>query len=503
MRLRLSERLRRLASWRFRGQAQGRGWIKDSRPREDAGKHRRSTAQPRFADGGAEGGTAGAAPGNGPLQPPAGLPQQYAGVSRQAPPVVPRRGADGLGGGPAGPPIPRNYTPGAGGGEPLSGIPSGFPGGVPAGSVPGDGVQAGQAAAGWPGAQAGPGGPGGEAGIGRPPAKSSGRGGAGRGGVGRARIREAPFGAAPGAQGAPAAPEAMESVAVGQEAARQEAARQPWYQVVGNGPAARQAPPRAADAALAGREAAAAADVTVAGNTAGNIARPTVSAGAMRAARRTRAALPFAPPHSHEHPPTGDGRRNCGALEAILWRQWDAATTAPSAEVIAAIDRLAEFPRELQEKLAAGLEGIYVGDGGVPDLDDMSALHGVLLPSGRATWDACAGAYGEHKIVVGSRPSPTPDVMCHEVGHALDDLDSPPGKWQSDSAEFRMIYDQCQPYIASDFHRQRGGLGRKEFFADAFAAIASAQRPALVDMLSGNTRIALRVMLYFNRRYGI
>ena len=133
----------------------------------------------------------------------------------------------------------------------------------------------------------------------------------------------------------------------------------------------------------------------------------------------------------------------------------------------------------------------------------MSALHGVLLPSGRATWDACAGAYGEHKIVVGSRPSPTPDVMCHEVGHALDDLDSPPGKWQSDSAEFRMIYDQCQPFIASEFHRQRGGLGRKEFFADAFAAIASAQRPALVDMLSGNTRIALRVMLYFNRRYGI
>jgi hypothetical protein len=157
----------------------------------------------------------------------------------------------------------------------------------------------------------------------------------------------------------------------------------------------------------------------------------------------------------------------------------------------------------LQEKLAAGLDGIYVGIGGVPDLDDMAALHGVPLPSGKATWDACAGAYGDRKIVVGTRPSPTPDVICHEVGHALDDLDSPPGKWQSDSAEFRQIYDQCQPFIASDFHRQRGGLGRKEFFADSFAAIASAQRPALVDMLSDNTRIALRVMLYFNRRYGI
>ena len=90
-----------------------------------------------------------------------------------------------------------------------------------------------------------------------------------------------------------------------------------------------------------------------------------------------------------------------------------------------------------------------------------------------------------------------------EIGHALDDLDSPPGKWQSDSPEFRMLYDQCQPHLASDFHCQPGGLGRKEFFADAFAAIASGQRPALVDMLGGNTRNALWVMLYFNRRYGI
>jgi hypothetical protein len=285
----------------------------------------------------------------------------------------------------------------------------------------------------------------------------------------------------------------MESVTVGPEAAWQAPTavpRQPWYQVAGGPPATRQAPSpaRPLDAAVAED-----ADVSSA-----------VPADAMRAAHAARrASLPYAAPHPRGEPPTADGRRDCGALERILWRQWDAAATTPPPEVIAAIDRLAEFPRALAEKLAAGLDVIYVGAGGVPDLDDMSALHGVLLPSGRATWDACAGAYGERKIVVGSRPSPTPDVMCHEVGHALDDLDSPPGQWQSDAAEFRMIYDRCQPYIASDFHRQRGGLGRKEFFADAFAAIASAQRPALVDMLSGNTRIALRVMLYFNRRYGI
>jgi hypothetical protein len=294
-------------------------------------------------------------------------------------------------------------------------------------------------------------------------AAASGR--AAGGGGARARIREAPYGAAP-----------VGSVTAEHELAQADASfaadvasvagaagvavpRQPWYQVVGD-------PAR----------------------TAAGAARPT--------------ALPFADPHSRSHPDHGDGRRNCGALEAVLWRQWDPATIPPP-EVVTAVDRLAGFPRQLQEKLAAALDGIYVGAGGVPDLDDMSAMHGVPLPAGHATWDACAGAYGERKIVVGSRPSPTPDVMCHEVGHALDDIDSGPGKWQSDSAEFRMLYEQCQPHIASDFHRQRGGLGRKEFFADAFASIASAQRPALVDMLSGNTRIALSVMLYFNRRYGI
>jgi hypothetical protein len=310
------------------------------------------------------------------------------------------------------------------------------------------------------------------------------------GGIGRARIREAPFGAAPldtAARPVPGADQAPGAAAAGRPA---QAPRQPWYQVVGGPPAARRL------AGQAGRAGAAARNGVAAQKAPGKAAATTPASDA-------RALLPFAHPHSDSYPVTADGRRNCGPLETILWRQWDAAAAPPPPQVIAAIDRLAEFPRQLQEKLAAGLDGIYVGAGGVPDLDDMAALHGVPLPSGKATWDACAGAYGDRKIVVGTRPSPTPDVMCHEVGHALDDLDSPPGKWQSDSAEFRLIYDQCQPYIASEFHRQRGGLGRKEFFADSFAAIASAQRPALVDMLSGNTRIALRVMLYFNRRYGI
>jgi len=196
------------------------------------------------------------------------------------------------------------------------------------------------------------------------------------------------------------------------------------------------------------------------------------------------------------------GLRDCGVLERVLIREWDAEAT-PSPETVAAINRLAGLPLLIKEKLAVGLEAIHVGGGGVPDLDQMGDLKGVALPSGRATWDACAGAYGDRKIIVGSRPSPTPDVTCHEVGHALDDLDGAAGMWQSDLADFTTLYNRCLPHLAIDFHRRDGAFSRREFFADSFAAIASAQRPALVEMLSGDTRSALDVMLYFNVRYGI
>lgn len=442
MRLRLIEWLGRIAGWRLSSQGESSGSSRDSHSAvtEAGGKHRRNTGS-----GTGQPRTREAAEGTNnrpPSTPPASLP-----------PMQP----------PAG--LPRRSMPPGAGGAPW----------------PGAGPGAGPRVSPHSAREASP-----------PMPRNYTPGGAGRsaapGGAGRARIREAPFGTAPmetvrhERDGTRGRDRGGQSSAAGQ-AGNAAAPRQPWYQVVGDPNAAQRVSVQGATVSLPGPSA----------------ARARQAPGAT-----PQAALPFAAPHPRGHPLTADGRRHCGPIEAILWRQWDGGTAAvPPPQVIAAIDRLAEFPRALQEKLAAGLVGIYVGDGGVPDLDHMGELHGVQLPSGKAAWDACAGAYGDRKIVVGTRPSPTPDVMCHEIGHALDDLDSPPGKWQSDSAEFRLIYDQCQPCIASDFHRQRGGLGRKEFFADSFAAIASAQRPALVDMLGGHTRMALRVMLYFNKRYGI
>ena len=236
------------------------------------------------------------------------------------------------------------------------------------------------------------------------------------------------------------------------------------------------------------------------------IAARAAQAHAAEAARQRTAAQVSEAPNAWyeaaEARKVAVGHRDCGPLEKVLHRDWTEGTVPPP-EVVRSIDRLAELPLSVSTRLADGVDAIHVGPGGVPDLDDMGRLHGVPLPSGRATWDACAGAYGERKIIIGTRPSAAPDVVCHEIGHALDDLDGPGGTWQSDSDEFRALYGRCLSRLVSDFHRQDGALGRREFFADAFAAIASSQRPALVDMLGGDTRTALDVMLYFNVRYGI
>jgi hypothetical protein len=230
--------------------------------------------------------------------------------------------------------------------------------------------------------------------------------------------------------------------------------------------------------------------------------RPAVRPAAAQAAQATQTAQVTAWYEAARPSRTAAGWRDCGSLEQVLVREWPA-SQMPAMESVTAVNRLADLPVLVKEKLVAGLDSIHVGSGGVPDLDHMAALKGVPLPSGRATWDACAGAYGDRKIIIGTRPSPTPDVTCHEVGHALDDLDGEQGGWQSDSAPFRALYSRCLPHLASEFHRHGGELGRRELFADAFAAIASGQRPALVEMLSGDTRTALDVMLYFNVRYGM
>ena len=76
---------------------------------------------------------------------------------------------------------------------------------------------------------------------------------------------------------------------------------------------------------------------------------------------------------------TAAGRRHCGHIEKLIHREW-ADDVTPPPEVVRAIDRLAELPQLIKARLAAGLDAIYVGMGGVPNLDDMGQLAGVPLP---------------------------------------------------------------------------------------------------------------------------
>lgn len=129
-------------------------------------------------------------------------------------------------------------------------------------------------------------------------------------------------------------------------------------------------------------------------------------------------------------------------------------------------------------------------------------------PSGRrlplwATKGAC-GAGRFARAAAGDWQPPTEsEVICHDIGHELDDARGPGKRRQSGTPEFRVLYAQCEPHLAGRFYRNAGDLGRREFFADVFAALATLQRPAVVDILGGHTRIALAVMLFFNQWYGL
>ena len=65
------------------------------------------------------------------------------------------------------------------------------------------------------------------------------------------------------------------------------------------------------------------------------------------------------------------------------------------------------------------------------------------------------------------------------------------------------LYDQCLPHMVSAFHRQPGAPRPPGVLRGRVRCDASRQRRALVEMLGGDTRAALNVMLYFNVRYGI
>lgn len=147
-------------------------------------------------------------------------------------------------------------------------------------------------------------------------------------------------------------------------------------------------------------------------------------------------------------------------------REWADGAPAPSQTLVRAVDRLADLPAHIADRLADEIRGIWVGPGAVPDLDHLGYLHGVPLEPGRprATWDLAAGAWVEGLIAISSIPSASYDVTLHEVGHAIDHIDH-----MSASAEFAALHELVRPVLASSFYRDCAA----ELFAEGFALVAA------------------------------
>ncbi|MFC3997485.1 hypothetical protein ACFOVU_16250 [Nocardiopsis sediminis] len=195
-------------------------------------------------------------------------------------------------------------------------------------------------------------------------------------------------------------------------------------------------------------------------------------------------------------PIPGDGRRHVGRLEAVLHRQW-AAGTIPPQSVRDIIDGFANLPSHLAERLADEVDGIYVGEGSVVDLDHMGHLRGLRTdpddPHSRP-FDRLAGIYRYGVMALGSLPHESISLVLHETGHVLDIAD----QMMSETREWRDLHKACLPLLENPYWHKR-----HEWWAEAFALTASDGFEVLDDMLAGDTGLAYDVTRYFEDNYGV
>jgi len=108
----------------------------------------------------------------------------------------------------------------------------------------------------------------------------------------------------------------------------------------------------------------------------------------------------------------------------VLRRQWDPSRGLAPLDVVAAVDRLAGLPVHIASRLAAGMEGIWVGAGPVTGLEHLQHLRGVpVSPGSRHQWDIVPGAVVGRVMAIGTGDHVSVSLVDHEVGHALDVLD--------------------------------------------------------------------------------
>lgn len=189
--------------------------------------------------------------------------------------------------------------------------------------------------------------------------------------------------------------------------------------------------------------------------------------------------------------PSGGGEpRIHPRLAERLHREWHG---RPSLRNTIALDRLTELPNHLAELLVRDdtVRSIHIGTGGVPDLDDMSALRGVPVRNNLSDlWDNRAGAFRDGRLLVGDLPAATVDLMAHELGHAISVADH----MASYHREFAHLFRTALPTAPRAWH------DREEFFAEAWASVFVQDDERIVE-LAGAEDLAEHLWVWFAVKY--
>ncbi|MFG2005023.1 hypothetical protein ACGFNU_38350 [Spirillospora sp. NPDC048911] len=194
-----------------------------------------------------------------------------------------------------------------------------------------------------------------------------------------------------------------------------------------------------------------------------------------------------------------DGRRHLGVLESCVRRQWNPAEGPPPPEVITVIDRLAALPGPIAAQVADALtDGLWIGVGPVPGLDHLGHLAGQpIREKSEILWDHVPGAtlwdHETRMMVVGTGPHVSGSLADHEIGHVVERR-----RRAAETCEWETIMLRCRPLLVVDrWHDPY------EWWAEAWALVATGQLPRLIRTLSGSEPVAEIITRYYVRHYGL
>lgn len=189
-----------------------------------------------------------------------------------------------------------------------------------------------------------------------------------------------------------------------------------------------------------------------------------------------------------------DGRRNCGFWESVLRRQWDPERVVPPPETIAVIDRLAAQPVHIASLVISELDELWVGIGSVPGLDHLGYLAGQpVRPGSVIVWDDVPGATVGRTVAIGTGRTVSASLVDHELAHVIER-----SRRMAEQPDWQTIMLRCRPHLIVE--RWYDPL---EWWAEAWALVATGQLDRLVRTLSGHEQVAEMVARYYVRRYGL